>query len=73
MSAAWWRLTGRPIDIKAKPDEYKSSIAPPTNPKIATKAKIIKYQVGSSVVNAPIGSVAMAWLNSELLADSAVP
>ena len=45
---------------KAKPDEYKSKIAPPTKPNMAIKAKIIKYHVGRIVVNAPIGSLAIA-------------
>ena len=48
-------------------------MAPPTKPRIATSEKIIKYQVGRSVVNAPIGSIAMALDNSGSLADKAAP
>ena len=57
MPAAMWRLTGSPTDINVNPDEYKSRIAPPTNPKIAISANTARYQVGSRVVNAPIGSI----------------
>ena len=62
MEAATWRFTGNPIETKVIPDEYRSRIAPPTSPRIATSAKGIKYQVGSIVVSAPIGSDAIALL-----------
>ena len=71
--AATYRLTGKPIETKVNPDEYRSRIAPPINPKTATKAKGIKYQVGSKVVKAPIGSLATLLFRSSLLAASKDP
>ncbi|CAB4535951.1 unannotated protein [freshwater metagenome] len=71
--AAMCRFTGRPNEIKVRPDEYKSRIAPPTRPKIATNAKITRYHVGRIVVSAPMGSVAIAPANSSLLPESAAP
>src|SRR6478672_8268582 len=46
-----------------------SSTAPPTRPSTATTMNGTRYQVGSSVVSAPIGSLAM--LSLSLLLDSA--
>ena len=60
IAAAMWRFTGRPIETKVIPDEYRSRIAPPISPSTATKANGIRYQVGSKVVRAPIGSEAIA-------------
>src|ERR1700730_10724601 len=40
-----------------------SSTAPPTSPSTATMANGTRYQVGSSVVSAPIGSAAIALLS----------
>ena len=73
IEAAMWRLTGKPIETRVKPEEYRSRIAPPTKPRTATKAKGIKYQVGSNIVNAPIGSIAIASLSSLLLPARADP
>ncbi|CAB4727954.1 unannotated protein [freshwater metagenome] len=67
------RLTGTPIETRVSPDEYKSRMAPPINPRIATSANGIKYQVGSKVVSAPIGSDATRLFNSSLLAASSEP
>ena len=41
-----------------------SRTAPPTRPSTATSANGTRNHVGSKVVNAPIGSVAMAALSS---------
>ena len=60
--AATCRFTGKPIETKVIPEEYKSRIAPPTKPKIATKANGMRYQVGKIVVRAPIGSALIALL-----------
>ena len=72
-SAAIWRLIGTPMASKVRPDEYKSRIAPPTKPRIAISAKKARYQVGSKVVSAPIGSIAIASLNFGSLPESAAP
>ena len=71
--AAWWRLIGTPIETSARPDEYRSKIAPPTKPRIATSAKGMRYQVGNIAVKAPIGSIEIASLSSLLLPDRAAP
>ena len=59
--------------MSASPDEYKSRIAPPISPSIATAAKGIKYQVGTSVVSAPIGSIAIFSPRSLLLPANKEP
>ena len=70
--AATCLFTGSPIETNVIPDEYKSRIAPPTKPKIATNAKGMRYQVGKIVVRAPIGSALIASLKLfELPARSA--
>ena len=73
IDAAMCRFTGSPTEISASPDEYRSSIAPPIRPSIATAAKGIKYQVGTNVVSAPIGSIAIFSLSSLLLPANSEP
>ena len=73
IAAAVCRFTGTPIETKVRPEEYKSRIAPPIKPKMATSANGIKYQVGNKVVSAPIGSEATSSLNSGLLAANNEP
>ena len=50
-----------------------SSTAPPTRPSTATIANGTRYHSGSSVVSAPMGSLAMASLRSELDSASMIP
>ncbi len=50
-----------------------SSTAPPTRPRMATMMNGTRYQVGSSVVSAPIGSLAMASLSLLLESASRMP
>ena len=73
IDAATCRFIGTPTEISANPDEYKSRMAPPINPKIATAAKGIKNQVGTSVVSAPIGSIPIFSDRSLLLPASIDP
>ena len=73
IDAATCRFTGTPTEISARPDEYRSRIAPPISPRIATAAKGIKYQVGTSVVSAPIGSIPILSARSLLLPASIEP
>ena len=73
IDAATCLFTGSPTDISASPDEYRSRIAPPMSPRIATAAKGIRYQVGTSVVSAPIGSIPIISPRSLLLPANIEP
>ena len=73
IEAATCLFTGNPIETNVMPEEYRSKIAPPIKPITATIANGIRYQVGSSVVRAPIGSLAIASPRCEELPASNDP
>src|SRR5690349_12143123 len=58
--AATYRGTRTPSVNRARPEEYMSSTDPPTSPSTATITNGMRYQVGSRLASAPIGSAPIA-------------